>query len=77
MVVVTIINITYCMECMSLKIRLKLFSLASSRILSGQTSRYFNEFFGEKNGPFGIFVFGNVNANLEQGLACIDCCACM
>ena len=60
---------------MALKIRLEVLSLVNSRILSGQTDRYFNEFLGEKNGRSGIVVFWNVNANLEQGLVSIDCCA--
>jgi hypothetical protein len=46
MVDLIIINI-YCMEYKTLKIRLKVFSLATSRIIIGQTSRYFNEFLGE------------------------------
>jgi hypothetical protein len=69
-----IIRNVYCMECMTLKIRLEVFSLATSRILSGQKCRYLNEFLGEKNGRSSI-ALENVSINLEQGLACIDCCA--
>ena len=65
-------HISYCMECMTLNIRLEAFSLVTSRILSGQTHGYFNGFLGEKNGRSGV-VFGNVNTNLEQGLVGIDC----
>jgi len=65
------------MDCVTLKIRLEGFSLATGRIVSGQTHWYFNELLGEKNGWSGFVIFGNVKASHEQGLAGIDCCAWM